>query len=80
MNKQKLSKEKETKPDGYTMLPTVFIAKTRDEAHDKMKLGEDFEAPSQLSEYNKSMIDFWSEKYNYIKQKSRHGYSIYNPA
>lgn len=64
----------------YTLLPTVFIAKTRDDAHEKMKLGEDFEAPSQLSKYNRSMIDFWADKYNYKKEKSRHGYHIYKPA
>jgi len=80
MDKQKVKKEAESKPELHTVLPTVFIAKTRDDAHEKMKLGEDFEARSQLSKYNKSMIDFWSEKYNYIKQKARHGYCIYKPA
>jgi hypothetical protein len=62
------------------VLPTVFIAKTRCEAYEKMKLGEDFEAPSQLSKYNKSLINFWANKYNYIKEKSRHGYNIYKPS
>lgn len=64
----------------FKVFHTVFIAKTRGEAHEKMKLGEDLEAPSQLSKYNKNMIDFWSEKYNYKKEKSRHGYHIYKPA
>jgi len=73
-------KEKQSKPELYTVLPTVFMANTRDDAHDKMKLGEDFEAPRNLSKYNKSLIDFWSKKYNYKKEKSRHGYDIYKPA
>lgn len=80
MSKRKIDKNVQTKPELYTVLPTVFIAKTRGEAHEKMKLGEDFEAPSRLSKYNKSMIDFWADKYNYIKEKSRHGYHIYKPA
>ena len=73
------NQEKIKKPELYTVSTPVFIAKTRHEAHDKMKLGEDFEAPSQLSKYNKGMIDFWADKYNYVKEKSRHGYNIYKP-
>jgi len=57
-----------------------MIAKTRDEAHEKMKLGEAFEAPSNLSKFNKSMLDFWAVKYNYKKEKSRRGYHIYSPS
>ena len=72
MNKQKVSKKTESKPE-------LYIAKTRDDAHEKMKLGEDFEAPSQLSKYNKSMIEYWADKYNYKSEKSRHGYHIYKP-
>lgn len=48
-------------------LSTVFLAKTRYEAPDKMKLGKAFEALSQLSKYNKNLIDFWMDKYNYKK-------------
>jgi hypothetical protein len=80
MNKQIDSNQTESKTELHTVLPAVFIVKTRYEAHDKMKLGEEFKALSQLSKYNKSMIDFWADKYNYIKEKSTSGYHIYKPA
>ena len=57
----------------------VFVAKTRYDARDKMELGENFEAQISMSEYNRSMIDFWMEKYGYERSKSRKGYDFYRP-
>jgi len=56
---------------------TVAVAKTRYDARDKMRLGEDFEAPRNLSKFNRDMIDFWMKEYEYKKEKSRHGFDLY---
>jgi hypothetical protein len=70
-----------TKPAivGNNVLPAVFVAITRYDARDKMMLGEDFEAPRNLSKFNRNMISFWMKEYGYVKSKSRHGYDLYKP-
>ena len=65
--------------DGKPKLSAVFVAETRYEARDKMASGEIFEAPSNISNYNRNLINAWVELYNYEKSKSRRGYDIYKP-
>ena len=69
----------ETPTCGNTVLPAVFVAITRYDARDKMMLGEDFEAPRNLSKFNRNMINFLMKEYGYEKSKSRHGYDLYKP-
>lgn len=64
---------------GKTELPTIFIAKTRYDVEDKMKLNEVFEARSNLSPFNRKIINSWMKKYRYEKIKSRYAFDLYMP-
>ena len=62
------------------LLADVFIANTRFEARDKMQIGETFEAPTNLSKYNKGILVFWMKECGYEKIKQhRKGYDLYKP-
>ena len=55
------------------------IVKTRYEAEEKMKLGESFNAPSNLTPYNRAMLDFYAETHKYKRTKLKRGIDLYEP-
>lgn len=65
--------------DANNGLPTVIVAKTRDEAEVQIKLGKSFKAPSNVSPFNRNMLDFYISKYNYKKSKYGRGIDLYEP-
>ncbi|WP_143960257.1 hypothetical protein [Litoribacter populi] len=57
----------------------ITFVRTRDEAEAQMKLGKSFEATSNVTPFNRKMLQFYMGKYNYKKTKIRRGIDYYEP-
>ena len=74
MNTESNNKSTEAKH----VLPAVFV-KTRYEAEEAMKQGNNFKSTCYVTPYNRNMLDSYMLKYNYKKTKVEKGIDLYQP-